>query len=116
MSRLNVRRTRGVVIQRFTQLPYAVFQDGVTDERVRPDGIKHLLLTNQVSRIFDQEFENSKSLWAQGNGKRVVPQALIGEIEAEFPERDVFFGLHHRPEHCGRTPNKLPAYSNRLDN
>src|SRR5689334_18734525 len=98
MCRFNVAGRARVIVQRFSQLPDAVLKNSVTDERARPNRIEHLLLVDELSGMFEQYFQNSKSLGAQRYCSRALPQALVGEVEPKLSEGDV---LHNTGETGG---------------
>jgi hypothetical protein len=89
VRRLYVARSLCVVAQNVAQLPNAVFEDGIANERGRPYSIKQLLLGDQSPVMVDQIFEDSECLGPEGNCSRVLPNTLVWLVQPERTEPDL---------------------------
>jgi hypothetical protein len=73
MRRLDIVRSLCVVTQNIAQLPNAVFEDSIANERGRPHSIKQLLLRDQSAGMADEIFEDRECLGPKGQRARALP-------------------------------------------
>ena len=74
MRGLDEPRRLGVVAKRLAQLPDAVLQNGIGDERSRPHGVEQLLLRHELPGVFDQMREHRKSFGPERDLLQAPPE------------------------------------------
>ena len=85
----------GIVGKRFADLADRHFQDRVADKCILPDGTNQMLLGHELACPREQEFEYRERFRPQFDGARVVPEALVHQIEGERREVNTTFVRHH---------------------
>ena len=70
-------------IEGFAELADGDLEDGVSDERLGPDGGEEVVLCDELARAFDEVAKQGERLGAEGYGATVSPQALVGQVEGK---------------------------------